>query len=101
ELLKRDGPLAVVKGKGETEGGTTVSAQVLLHCSNLRERNPALAKTDERLLNYLRVQWGFLGGAFAQGGGIRVSSPDAVPAANRHPEPQALASGGQEKDTTP
>jgi len=62
EMVKQDGPLAVLKGKGETEGGTTVSAQVVLHRSNLRDRNPALAKTDARLVEHLRQQWEFLGG---------------------------------------
>jgi 3-hydroxyacyl-[acyl-carrier-protein] dehydratase len=63
ELLKQDGPLAVLKGKGETEGGTTVAAQISLHRSNLRDQKAALAATDARLLDDLRRQWEFLGGS--------------------------------------
>jgi 3-hydroxyacyl-[acyl-carrier-protein] dehydratase len=81
ELVKQDGPLAVLKGKGETEGGTTVSAQIVLHRSNLRDRKPALAATDARLLAHLRTQWDFLGGALSVGGsacGVAAPRPGAA-----------------------
>ncbi len=81
ELVKRDGAQAVLKGKGETEGGTTVAAQIVLACSNLRDRNPALAATDARLVEQLKADWAFLGGALA-GAAVLVptgSSKDATP----------------------
>jgi 3-hydroxyacyl-[acyl-carrier-protein] dehydratase len=54
ELLERDGSLATLKGKGESEGQTTVSARVVLAFYNLRDRDPALRPTDERIVRHLR-----------------------------------------------
>lgn len=66
EMVKQDGPMTLLRGKGETEGGSAVSAQILLHSSNLRDRNPVLAATDARLVEHLRQQWEFLGGESAR-----------------------------------
>jgi 3-hydroxyacyl-[acyl-carrier-protein] dehydratase len=55
ELVERQGPLAVVKGKGEVQGNLTVSARVTLGTYNLRDRNPALSHTDERIVQHLRT----------------------------------------------
>jgi 3-hydroxyacyl-[acyl-carrier-protein] dehydratase len=54
ELVERDGGLATLKGKGESEGQTTVSARVVLASYNLRDRDPALGATDERIVRHLR-----------------------------------------------
>jgi 3-hydroxyacyl-[acyl-carrier-protein] dehydratase len=54
ELVERDGGLATLKGKGESEGQTTVSARVVLASYNLRDRDPALRATDERIVRHLR-----------------------------------------------
>ncbi len=56
ELIEQDGALATFKGKGEADGVSTVSARLTLACSNLRDRNPALAEDDERLVQHLRQQ---------------------------------------------
>jgi 3-hydroxyacyl-[acyl-carrier-protein] dehydratase len=54
EMVERDGGLATLKGKGESEGQTTVSARVVLAFYNLRDRDPALRATDERIVRHLR-----------------------------------------------
>ncbi len=65
ELTGRDGPEASFKGKGEVDGNTTVSARFTLIGYNLRDRNPALAPTDERLVAHLREHCGILRGELA------------------------------------
>jgi 3-hydroxyacyl-[acyl-carrier-protein] dehydratase len=54
ELVERGDGLAMFKGKGETEGQTTVSARLTLAHYNLRDRDPALRETDERLVKHFR-----------------------------------------------
>jgi 3-hydroxyacyl-[acyl-carrier-protein] dehydratase len=54
ELIERANGLATFKGKGEAEGQNTVSARLTLACSNLRDRDPSLASTDERLIEHFR-----------------------------------------------
>src|SRR5215204_311200 len=49
ELAERGEGVATFKGKGESEGQTTVSAKVTLATYNLRDVNPALAGSDERI----------------------------------------------------
>src|SRR5262245_7194781 len=46
ELVERKEQTAVFKGKGESEGLTTVSARLVLVRYNLRDRNPALQTAD-------------------------------------------------------
>jgi len=60
ELVERDGDLAILKGKGEVDGQTTVSARLVLAGYNLRERDPSLARVDERIIQHLRALWGVL-----------------------------------------
>ncbi len=57
-----EGPLAVFKGKGEVDGNATVSARLTVVRYNLRDRDPALAATDERIVNQLRLQYLILRG---------------------------------------
>jgi len=54
--------LVAFKGKGEVDGVATVSARVTLTRYNLRDRNPALQATDERILTHLRGLYGILRG---------------------------------------
>lgn len=54
ELTERSDGLATFKGKGETEGQTTVSARLTLAHYNLRDRDAALRETDERLVRHFR-----------------------------------------------
>lgn len=49
-----DSPEVTFKGKGETEGLATVSARFTVARYNLRDRNPALARLDERIVHHLR-----------------------------------------------
>ncbi len=56
ELVERADGLATFKGKGESEGQTTVSARLVLACYNLRDRDPALQAADERIIRHLREQ---------------------------------------------
>jgi 3-hydroxyacyl-[acyl-carrier-protein] dehydratase len=44
----------VFKGKGEMDGASTVSGKFTLARYNLRDRNPAMADLDERIVNHLR-----------------------------------------------
>jgi 3-hydroxyacyl-[acyl-carrier-protein] dehydratase len=60
ELLERDGERAVFKGKGEMEGQSTMSARLTLAAYNLRDRDPALAAKDERLIRHFRELHGLL-----------------------------------------
>jgi len=68
ELVERGAGLASFKGKGESEGQTTVSARLTLATYNLRDRNPALGKTDERIIEQLRSLHDVLSGV--QGGSV-------------------------------
>jgi 3-hydroxyacyl-[acyl-carrier-protein] dehydratase len=54
--------LVSLKGKGEIDGVPTVSARVTLTRYNLRDRNPALHATDERLVQHLRATYAILRG---------------------------------------
>jgi len=54
--------VALLKGRGEVDGHTTVAARLTLGCSNLRDRNPALRATDERLIEHLKGQLALLRG---------------------------------------
>lgn len=65
ELLERDGPTALLKGKGEVDGNPTVSARITLGCSNLGERKADLGGVDERLVQHLKAQYRVLRGELA------------------------------------
>jgi len=54
ELAERTDTLATFKGKGEVEGQQAVSARLVLARYNLRDRDPALAAYDDRLVQWLR-----------------------------------------------
>jgi 3-hydroxyacyl-[acyl-carrier-protein] dehydratase len=72
ELAERDDSLAQLKGKGEVDGATAVSARLTLARYNLGDRDPALKAVDERLVSRLRELHRFLRGAMHpgfQGGG--------------------------------
>src|SRR5258708_5014753 len=60
ELTERGNGLATFKGKGECQGQSTVSARLVLAFYNLRDRNPALKATDERIVQGLREHGGLL-----------------------------------------
>ena len=54
DLVEQDGASATFKGKGEVDGQTTVAARLVLARYNLRDRNPALKDSDERIVQHLR-----------------------------------------------
>lgn len=54
ELIGQDEATATFKGKGEANGVTTVSARLTLGRYNLRERRPAFAAADKRIVEHLR-----------------------------------------------
>ena len=54
ELVGEEGSTATFKGKGESGGVSTVSARFVLDRYNLRDRRPALAAHDERIVQHLR-----------------------------------------------
>jgi 3-hydroxyacyl-[acyl-carrier-protein] dehydratase len=54
EIADRTESSASIKAKGEVNGTQTFSAQFTLGCYNLRDRNPAFADRDERLLKHWR-----------------------------------------------
>ncbi len=60
ELVERGAGLATFKGKGETEGQSTVSARLTLAHYNLRDRDAALQATDEQLVRHFRGLHGLL-----------------------------------------
>jgi 3-hydroxyacyl-[acyl-carrier-protein] dehydratase len=60
ELVERGNGLATFKGKGETEGQSTVSARLVLAHYNLRDRDPAMRTADERLVQHFRELHGLL-----------------------------------------
>jgi 3-hydroxyacyl-[acyl-carrier-protein] dehydratase len=45
------------KGEGTVDGQSAVSARITLQRCNLRDRNPNLAETDDRLVAVLRAQF--------------------------------------------
>jgi len=65
ELTGRDGAKASFKAKGEAEATQTVAAQFTLASYNLRDRNPAFAARDERLVEHWRSMHELLSGALA------------------------------------
>jgi len=54
ELAETQDGFASFKGKGECDGIATVSAKYTLARYNLRDRNPAFAAADERIIQHLR-----------------------------------------------
>src|SRR5207249_11387744 len=54
ELAEQNAATATFKGKGEVGGASTVSARFTLDRYNLRDRNPAFAPADERIVQHLR-----------------------------------------------
>jgi 3-hydroxyacyl-[acyl-carrier-protein] dehydratase len=54
DLVEQDDATATFKGKGETDGQSTVSARFTVARYNLRDRDPALAAVDERIVGHLR-----------------------------------------------
>jgi 3-hydroxyacyl-[acyl-carrier-protein] dehydratase len=70
ELTRQDGETATLKGRGEQGDVQTVSAQLTLAGYNLRDRDPAWAERDERLVRHLRAHAELLrGGGVVPAGG--------------------------------
>jgi 3-hydroxyacyl-[acyl-carrier-protein] dehydratase len=57
ELLEHGEGTAKLKGTGEADGQTSVSARLTVACYNLRDHDPGLAAIDERLVRHLREQF--------------------------------------------
>jgi len=66
ELVEQEGPSAVLKGKGEVDGNSSVTARFVLTRYNLQERNAALKSTDERLIAHWRACYSVLKGDLAR-----------------------------------
>jgi 3-hydroxyacyl-[acyl-carrier-protein] dehydratase len=62
ELVKRDGPAVVLKGKGTTSGQTKVSGQFTLVSYNLADRRAEWAGRDQRLAQHWRDLYALLRG---------------------------------------
>ena len=60
--MEQDAASATFKGRGEADGVTTVAARLTLTRYNLRDRNPALGRADERIVQHLRDQYQVLRG---------------------------------------
>jgi len=60
ELQERNDGRATFKARGESEGQATVSARVVLAYYNLRDRNPELQPSDEKLISHLRQRYALL-----------------------------------------
>src|SRR6516164_5454423 len=54
ELVQRGAGSATLKGQGEVDGQSTVTARLTLACYNLRDRDPAFQAVDERIVGHLR-----------------------------------------------
>ena len=54
ELAEVAGDRVTFKGKGESDGQSTVSAKFTVARYNLRDRNPALVSVDQRIVEQLR-----------------------------------------------
>lgn len=80
EWMEQDNDLVTFKGKGEVNGNTTVSARFTVSRFNLRERDPAFRKTDERLIEHLRHLYTVLKGE---------PEPSALPPASTNARPAA------------
>jgi 3-hydroxyacyl-[acyl-carrier-protein] dehydratase len=61
EMTDRNGKLASFKAKGEIEANLTVSARVTLETYNLRDLDPALESTDQKLIAHFRDLYRLLG----------------------------------------
>jgi len=65
ELLERNGALTVIRGKGQTNGNSTVSAKLTLRAYCLADQDPALLSLDERIVRNLRRHCALLQGNIA------------------------------------
>ncbi|MSR32636.1 MAG: beta-hydroxyacyl-ACP dehydratase [Gemmataceae bacterium] len=54
ELLEETGETAVFKGRGETQGQSTVSAKITLGFYNLGDKDPGWKETDRRIIEHYR-----------------------------------------------
>ncbi len=73
EFIQKEGDLAVFKGKGESEGGATVSARFSLSGYNLGDRDASFRPTDERLIQH----WRAVGSILTRG--VKLMRVDAHP----------------------
>jgi 3-hydroxyacyl-[acyl-carrier-protein] dehydratase len=65
DLTEQEERSAWFKGKGEVEGQSVVTARFCLTRYNLKERNPALNSTDERIVKQQRELYSLLKGDLA------------------------------------
>jgi 3-hydroxyacyl-[acyl-carrier-protein] dehydratase len=61
EMTDRNGKLANFKAKGAIEANLTVSARVTLETYNLRDLDPTLESTDQKLIAHFRELYRLLG----------------------------------------
>jgi 3-hydroxyacyl-[acyl-carrier-protein] dehydratase len=62
ELIKQDGAMATLKGRGEVENQQSITATVTLEGFSLRDRNPDWGERDERLTRELKSHFDWLTG---------------------------------------
>jgi 3-hydroxyacyl-[acyl-carrier-protein] dehydratase len=86
ELIEQEKDLVTFKGKGEVNGSTTVSARFTVSRFNLRDRNPAMRKVDERLIEHLRNLYTVLRGE-PEPSAVHAAGGNAK-AASRLPQPK-------------
>ena len=60
ELQERDGNVATLKGRGEVDGQSAVSARLVLVAYDLKDRNPDWKEIDDRLVRHWCGQYGVL-----------------------------------------
>lgn len=60
EVTKRDERTYTFKGSGTVDGQSAISAKITLEQMNLAEKNPSLARSDERCLEKMRELFGSL-----------------------------------------
>jgi 3-hydroxyacyl-[acyl-carrier-protein] dehydratase len=76
EQVEQGDALTTMKGKGEVDGNTTVSARLTLARYNLRDRHPALQDLDNNLIAQLRSLYTVLDAptiGAAESGSVRVT----------------------------
>jgi 3-hydroxyacyl-[acyl-carrier-protein] dehydratase len=60
EIAESKDTLTTLKGKGETDGTSTVSARLVLESYRLGDKDPEMTKVDERIIDHLKQKFAWL-----------------------------------------